>query len=229
MWGRTAEPSSSRIQPNLRTGPPLPMPRFSRWTRILRQPPQCGLASCPYKCMALWPVSSHRSARYCQQDLKSEKGSCRRHGHLGSHPRVCSAAPRPHTDPGCVVRVLLLWRVPWLCFLGLHYRTTGERTGAAPPLGEIIGVSACANGLLAGGDCPRSLRVRCRALHRLCTVVTTRNPWICHRSHWLAVEPPLVVDSATARQILGNSCLPELVFITALCRTHSVEVLGTGP
>jgi hypothetical protein len=41
------------------------------------------------------------------------------------------------------------------------------------------------------------------------------------------VEPPLVVDSATARPILGNSCLPELVFITALCRTHSVEVLGT--
>jgi hypothetical protein len=57
MWGRTAEPSSSRIQPNLRTGPPLPMSRFSRWTRILRRSPWCGLASCSYKCMALWPCA----------------------------------------------------------------------------------------------------------------------------------------------------------------------------
>jgi hypothetical protein len=40
------------------------------------------------------------------------------------------------------------------------------------------------------------------------------------------VELPFAVDSETARQILGKSCLSELVFITALCRTYSIEVLG---
>jgi hypothetical protein len=42
------------------------------------------------------------------------------------------------------------------------------------------------------------------------------------------VELPFAVDSETARHILGKSCLHELVFITALCRTSSVKVLGIG-